>query len=266
MKTPARIRVLPSAVAFAAAFALSIPAHGSNPAVDRFQKEIVFYASFDQGLEAEISSSEAPAPAGSCAEFVRGGGDPFVPGIFGKALKSSEHELFYDLGKEPWISQSGGIVLWLAVHQRTKDDYPYFWPILVRAGKRLVLAGQMGDPLNKRAVYAYTEGEEQKVSAIQGNMMEWAEGEWHLMVVNWRPNAVEISVDGRPAVRGELKQAVNFEGEQNRLYISSPLPADADTFRIDEVMLFKRPLDTAEIEWIQTHAPLVRKPAAPAKR
>ena len=237
---------------------------GGNPAADRFNKDLLFYVSFDNGVEAEVSPKGATPLAGKLQEFVKGGGDPFVPGAFGKALKSGEYDLSYDLGDDPQLSQSGSVVHWVASHERKLQDYPYFWTVRLFTGKRMVMFGQMGDPLNKRTLYSYTEGEGQKASAFQGNTMAWEDGDWHLVVVNWRPDAVEVSVDGQPPARGNLKQVVNFEGGTSRLTISSTQGADADTFRIDEVMVLKGPLDAADIEWIHTHGPVMGKPAVPA--
>lgn len=239
---------------------------GGNPAADRFNKDLVLYVSFDNGPDAEVSPRAAAPLAGKLQEFIKGGGDPFVAGAFGKALKSGEYDLSYDLGDDPQLSQSGCTVHWVALHERTHQDYSYFWTMRLFTGKRMVMAGQMGDPLNKRTLYSYTEGSGQKASAIQGNTAAWEDGEWHLVVVNWRPDSVEVSVDGQPSARGNLKQAVNFEGGKSRLTISTAQGPNVDNFRIDEVMVLKGPLEVADIEWIHTHGPVMGKPAAPAKK
>jgi hypothetical protein len=226
-----------------------------SPFLGRFGADVVFYASFDEGLEAEVApKSKEPRP-GDWQAFLKGGGQLFTGGAFGQALKSDEYTVSYDLGDDPRLSQSGSIVHWIACYAPKPAETDYFWPGRLSVGKRGIMYGQQGGKGSKGPLYAYTEGLGQKVSVRQGGTAGWKDVSWHLLVVNWRSDSIEISVDGQPPSRGSLRQPVNFEGGVNGLVISVKRKAEAGGFLIDEVMVLKTPLELADIEWIQAHGP-----------
>jgi len=74
---------------------------------------------------------------------------------------------------------------------------------------------------------------------------KWANGKWHLVVVNWKGPLFEVSIDGGGLKSGNLGAAVTGEGVQELL-----VGGCQERTLIDEFMVYRRPLDGAEISAI----------------
>lgn len=218
-----------------------------DAALVKFQRTIVFYAGFEGTANADLSPL-----AGAPAVPLAAGLQPFVPGMIGQALSSGNFDLSYDLGKEARIERAGSAAIWVAARQ-SKPDYTYFWPFKVHGNHRLIMLGRMGDRANDCALYAYTSFNDKGTSSVAGSASGWKEGQWHLLVVNWGPDWVELSVDGNAPTRAAaplaFREPTPDKLDPARLSVSSPRPS-GDQFLLDEMMVFSTPLGAAEIQWL----------------
>lgn len=241
--------VLPP-VACAADSASPLPRGRDNPALERFGRSIVLYVSFDGHALAEFTRDN-PKPQGNAqwTAALRSEALGFEPGVFGQGLVSSNinYQVSY-LSTSAVLRASGSIALWLkpVVLQHVGD---YYWPVILDAavGYR-VMFGRMGVPANREALYAHLAHGGNSVSAIGGSMASWKPGEWHLFVVTWDRNAVELSLDGARPVRASLRNAITSDQAGGfRLYTFGP---SEDTFIYDELMVLDVPLNKDEIRWL----------------
>jgi hypothetical protein len=223
---------------------------GGNPALAKFSDRILFYASFDGTTDAALSPllGACPLPAG-----VR----PFVPGVMGQALCSGDFDLAYDLGKAARIERTGSVAIWLAARQ-WKPDYCYFWPFMIHGNGRQIMLGRMGDRANNCSLYAYLANNGKGVSAVAGSAADWKEGQWHLLVVNWGADWVELSIDGQPPFRAAVpvpfQEPAPDKVTAARLMVSGKQKV-GDQFLMDEVMVFTSPLGADDIRWLHANVP-----------
>lgn len=234
-----------------------------DAALVKFQRTIVFYAGFEGTANADLSPL-----AGAPAVPLAAGLQPFVPGMIGQALSSGNFDLSYDLGKEARIERAGSAAIWVAARQ-SKPDYTYFWPFKVHGNHRLIMLGRMGDRANDCALYAYTSFNDKGTSSVAGSASGWKEGQWHLLVVNWGPDWVELSVDGNAPTRAAaplaFREPTPDKLDPARLSVSSPRPS-GDQFLLDEMMVFSTPLGAAEIQWLyeNSRTAAIRRTQPPA--
>lgn len=218
-----------------------------NPALERFGRAIVLYASFDGRFDADLSPAAGAPISAPKADL-----NPFASGVFGQALASGDFDLSYDLG-DTRLSRSGAAAIWVAKTSK-RDDPGYFWPVRLFGSDRLLMIGRMGDPRNKETLYGHGQIAGAKGdSATLGSALDWKEGEWHLLVLNFRSDSIEFSVDGQPPRQANLPKptGVNAETKSSaeRVTISTKR-ADGDQFLLDELILFKAPLLPEEIAWL----------------
>jgi len=74
---------------------------------------------------------------------------------------------------------------------------------------------------------------------------EWANGSWHLLVVNWKGSQFEVSLDGGGRKSGGLGTAI-APVDVKELIIGHCREATL----IDEFMIFRRPLSDRDIRGI----------------
>ena len=109
------------------------------------------------------------------------------------------------------------------------------------------MLGRMGNVLNREALYATvgpTSGPGKASIVTAGSTLNWQNNEWHLLVINWSSNWIELSVDGELGRRLGLPQELKSTAI-NRIFISS-----SEQFGIDEVLMFNEPLSPQEIDWL----------------
>ncbi len=113
-----------------------------NPALARFGRSIVLYASFDGHECAEITADD-PQPSGNAAwsAAVKGGQELYVDGVFGQGLRSGRHQLVY-LSPRAALGSTGSVVLWLKP-ERLQHRGTYCWPVILDAleGRYRVMFG-----------------------------------------------------------------------------------------------------------------------------
>ncbi len=103
-----------------------------NPALARFGRSVILYASFDGHANAEITADD-PQPPGN-AEWKAGAKNRdhlFAPGVFGQGLRSGRHQLVFTSPKAG-LGSTGSVVLWLKAEQ-LQHRGTYCWPVILDA-------------------------------------------------------------------------------------------------------------------------------------
>jgi len=206
----------------------------------------VFYASFDGYAQADLS----PGAAGPLNPLPAAAANPFVPGLFGQALASGAFTVSYHLDADR--TRQGSFVAWVAGNRWTKEDQGYFWVFRMHDQRGGLLAGRMGGG-NRQALYAHISRGGKGTSAAQGSSQNWKDGDWHLLVVNWRSDSVEFSLDGGLPNQARLA-TVPPENPAAKatpaMLIVSSEQNGANQLLMDEVLVFNAPLTPADIQWL----------------
>lgn len=222
----------------------------TNPALEKFGAAVTFYVSFDNGAAADLSNGEAtPRDKKLIAET--------KPGLWGQAFLSGETVIAYDTAKNMDLSKPGALALWISPYEWKREagkgaGYIFFVKILDQ-GRQVMLA-RMGNSLNKEAVYAYGQAAEKGQSISGGNSLQWKNGEWHLLTLNWSNAALEFSLDGGALHRQEIAGFETVEGKPGQMFVGSKSGENA-RFLVDELMILNRPLGADEIKELWKTAP-----------
>ncbi len=216
-----------------------------NPALARFGRSVILYASFDGHANAEITLDD-PQPTGN-AEWkaaLKSRQDLFASGVFGQGLRSGKYQLVFTSPKAG-LGSTGSVLLWLKP-ERLQHRGTYCWPLILDAleGRYRVMFGRMGDPLNKESLYAYLSSGPDSVSVVQQSMADWKPGKWHLFVVTWDRSGVEFSVDAAQPSRASLKTPLPPGIGGLRAYLPGE---NEDVFVYDEFLVLDVPIYHAEI-------------------
>ena len=223
-----------------------LPTTDSNPALQRFGNAIVLYLSFDGHEFAEILPGPPAPQRDKWEDFLQKVDGKQSEGVLGQGLQTGVYSLNYTSDRSFVLGQTGSVVFWsegLSLNHRGE----YWWPIRLFTPDYMVMAGRMGDPRNREKLYAYMQRGKSGVSTMAGSMEEWKE-EWHLWVINWDRNGIELSMDGREPARSPLRDPLPEKaGGGFRLTFNS---ATDDMIAVDELMVLNMPLKIEEIKWL----------------
>ena len=221
-----------------------------NPALKRFGRSVILYASFDGHEKAEITPGD-PTPVGDAkwAQAIKDPSKRYAAGVHGQALRATEFGLTYAC-KNDVLGSTGAMTLWIKPETMNHKG-SYWWPVRLGRldGSYEVFFGRMGDPRNHEIFYAYLQHPKGGVSTCAGSMEAWKPGEWHLFVVNWDRTAVELSVDGGAPVRASLPASIEAHSAGGLRAVLSGA-GDNEVFVVDEFMVLNVPLREAEIRWL----------------
>ena len=235
-----------SAISCRAIDAGSTPSVGAkaNPALEKFNALITFYASFDNGAGADLSVGNGAPNDAKTAIATR-------PGIFGTAFLSGEQGIAYRAEKNLDLSKPGALAIWVCAFewQRDAPDVPYLFFVNVMSQGRQIMLARMGSAVNNEAIYAYGKaGEAAKVSIV-GNSKTWQNNQWHLLVLNWQNGAFEFSLDGNAPQREALPAFEKAEGKPGQIFVGSASEVN-QKYLLDELLVFNRSLSAEEIAWL----------------
>lgn len=206
---------------------------------------LVFYTGFNGDALAELTpDNPEPDATDQLTDDQR-----WVDGFFGKGMRTDQLQLRYELPDSGPLAMTGAAAFWLRVSDQKHASEPVYISFFkLQSGPRMISARRMGKAVNKRQLFGYLKDGKVGVSAVRGSMASWTPDTWHLLVVNWGPNWVEFSLDGRTLHRKTLAAGERNHGDHATLRIGSPYPNDP--FVIDEFMLFSSPLSNDDIQWL----------------
>ena len=212
--------------------------------LSRFAAAVTFHLSFDDASAgAELSCGEAKPREAQVRIEQR-------PGLVGNAFLSGGQGLSFPAAGNIDLSRSGALCVWISAHEwpAQREEVPYLFFInVVDHGRNLMLA-RMGQKANHEAVYLYAKtgiG----LSARGGDSLAWKNGEWHLLVANWRSDSIEFSLDGREFLRRDLPAFTQGDEKPGLLLIGGK-GDPRHRYLMDELMVFNRPLEAPEVRWL----------------
>jgi hypothetical protein len=215
-----------------------------NPVIAQLNTAITFYAAFDGQPIADMSVGKG-APTGNFQNL------SWAPGKRGQALQAQGNALIYAASGNIDFENPGSLAMWVALgaRQDTENPVQLGFATIRHRGTGLILARQ-GGRSNGESLMAIigsnVNTSNTRALAFNDNSRHWKENEWHLLVVNWGRDYVELSTDGtlfkRTTVTYSLYQPTAEDGAMN---IAGNGTA-ASPYRVDELFIFNRPLTAEE--------------------
>lgn len=240
-----------------------VVAPGSAPAL--LNESIVFFAGFDRG------SVEADLALGRAKPLRSEGEVRFVPGRFGDALligggaKSAKGakggsgvRLEYAASEHLDFGRPGALSFWVKPMRWTdpalgKRGYVKFVTVPARKGSFVVQRMGLDRELRRKDRFmagAFKLPRTNHFYLSKAGTEDWDDERWHLVVINWTPDSLALSLDGeafttRPAPGGLEIDA--FRTAQTPLRFIVGDRHAAETSAIDEVTLYSHPLSEEEV-------------------
>jgi len=227
-------------------FSDAFAADAVNPAIERFNLAITFYASFDGHGEADMSIGDGK-PYGNAQDL------QYAKGIYGQALAVRNNTLIYHATDNIDLSKSGSLIMWISpADDWTDADAPVQlgFATIHHQGETLLLARQ-GGKSNRQALMAIFAPKlmdiQTRALTKNGNTTSWKKGEWHLLVVNWSKDSVELSVDGNTFIKvTSTSPAIPSDDKRTDISVAGN-STEKSPYLIDELMILNRPLTNDEV-------------------
>ncbi len=230
---------------------LSIVAHAQtpeniNPTLEKFSSAITFYASYDQTIDADLTNGKGKGTPRDAKSDIA-----YQPGKWGQAFLSGLQSVSYSAAQNVDLSKPGSMAVWISPYewQRDAQQIPGLYFVNVLDQGRQIMLSRMGENRNREAVFAYGKAGNKGLSAKNGNSSGWQNGEWHLLIVNWRNAEFEFSLDGRSVRRQEMPEFEKATGKSGQIIVGA-IGRKNQQFLVDELMILNRPLATEEIQWL----------------
>jgi hypothetical protein len=225
----------------------------TNPAVERFNRAVTFYLSFENGLHAEMALGK-PEPT-------RVEGDAtFKSGLHGQAVlldnPGATAMLWYStLGGNVDLTKPGAMALWISPQGWVRsENEDYFFPAKIMSSYAQLMFGRQGRLKEGRTDYIYLwckVGDSKEILVGGGDSLKWENGQWHLWVMNWRSGSIEFSLDGGPPQRMDTPVRFNSGWDsKGHSHLLLGAQGEGTHYLLDEVLVLNRPLDEQEIKWI----------------
>jgi hypothetical protein len=222
----------------------------ATPALQSFSDDILFYKSFDD------DSPAADMAVGEAKPLKVNGKLRLGPGLWGQAMLFGDGEgaeLEYPMAANMPVPRPGGLSFWVCplAWQRAADEPSiYFFHAFGRGVICLQRQGDLEGGRRRGNCLCFTcHGlpgiPNLTASTTSDATRSWKNGEWHLLVINWRPSLLEAYLDGEPLESMPLKRPIRpdeFAPGTFRLGMLKSEPTLLDDFAV-----YRRPLSAAEV-------------------
>ena len=213
----------------------------NSPSFALSANDLSFYASFDSSVSADLANGDVnPLDNVKTSDF------EFTQGILGKAIIAGD--------------KAKSLAYAVAANMDDKEGTLSFWikPIDWKAGDSkqhvyMQIPGRM-------TFYNYWQSGTSGFYWMTGSTIIWGPGgvyggveqdKWHQLTVTWGSRKAAIYIDGEKASE-VIDMPLEFPrwNDSGRLILADPTWTSDNTNRtaIDELMIFKRPLEPAEIK------------------
>jgi len=234
----------------AAAGGAGEPLLPSSPTLGLFSDDILFYKSFDD------DSPVADMAAGEGKPSKVEGKLRLRPGLWGKAMLFGDGEgaaLDYPMAGNMPVPRPGALSFWICpVAWKRAADEPSI-VFFLAAGNGVICLQRQGaleGGRKRNNCFCFTcHGlpgiPNITASTVSGATKSWKNGEWHLIVVNWRPALLEAYLDGEPLRAIALKRAIRIEEFATGRFRLGAVKGEPTL--LDDFAVYRRPLSAAEI-------------------
>ena len=214
------------------------------PVLRRFNSSVTFHAGFDQlPADADLSAGDGKANVPAAPHELR-------EGLLGKALVCGRTSVSYAAQGNVDLSRPGALAVWLSPQDwKRQGEPPYLFFLILHGSGRSLMLARMGGTANQEFLYAQAAVGKDAASVLSGHTRDWQSGGWHLLVLNWRAEAVEFSVDGGELQRAATPWLARAKGKPGGLIVGNDGTPDHQ-YLADELTVFDRPLSAEEIRWL----------------
>lgn len=214
------------------------------PVLGRFNSSVTFHAGFDQlPADADLSAGDGKANVPAAPHELR-------DGLLGKALLCGRTSVSYAAQWNVDLSRPGALAVWLSPQDwKRQGEPPYLFFLILHGSGRSLMLARMGGTANQEFLYAQAAVGKDAASVLSGHTRDWQSGGWHLLVLNWRAEAVEFSVDGGELHRGVAPWLAGARGEPGGLIVGNE-GTPGQQYLVDELTVFDRPLSAEEVRWL----------------
>jgi hypothetical protein len=215
-----------------------------NAIIARFNTAITFYASFDGQPIADLSVGKG-APIGNFNILEWTGGKRH------QSLRANSNAIIYDAAGNINFENAGALAVWVALGERVDSAAPVqlAFATIRYHGSSLALARQGGiknDEALMAIVGSNTNDAKTRALVKNSSSKSWQPGEWHLLVVNWGSDYVELSLDGGLFVRNTVNFPLFNHTQENGTMSFAGSGGASSPYDFDELFIFNRPLSAAE--------------------
>ena len=224
---------------------------GESPGLALLSDEVVFYLSFDSdGARADMAIDN-PDPVEVKPRVA------FRNGIHGQALMSGKGGgcAQYQMKGNLDFTKPGAISFWVSPMRWTKGpDQPLIFFFLAWGKGYIGTERQGALSKNRRSncfilfMHNFPDIPNRVGCLVDYCTRHWNDGEWHLVVINWKKAIFEMSIDGRRLSSRVLPRALttNDFSPRSRFQVGNP-GQGPDLTLIDEFTVYRRPLGEGEI-------------------
>lgn len=213
----------------------------TDPVLRRFDHAITFYLSFNQSpWMADLSAGDGRLRDPK-VKFV------LKDGLTGRSVLIRKQQLYYRAEGNVDLSKPGSALVWIKPSQvdHCKRRPCYLNYLRIQDRGRLVAVAQMSRGSRVKN-YAYAQvrlGEKKYVGVVHASASAPWRGRWHLFVINWEADAIQLSIDGGPLERADAPWLTSAEGKRGYIAVGAP------HYMMDDLMILNMPLTMKEIEW-----------------
>ena len=220
----------------------------TNPIIDRLNTAITFYAAFNGQPVADMSVGRG-TPNGNANDL------QWADGKIGQGLQARSNALIYEAAGNIDFTKPGALAVWVALGERLDREAPVQlgFATIRHGGTGLALARQ-GGIKNNEALMAIIGSNinkhETRALVLSSTSKHWQEDEWHLLVVNWGADYIELSIDGGLFQRTTVNFPLYAHTDQMGTMNFAGNGTQQSPYRFDELYIFNRPLTIDDVKVI----------------
>ncbi len=230
----------------------------STPALDLFSDDIVFYKSFDDeapGADMAVGEAKAAKVNGKLR---------LKPGLWGRAMLFGDGEgaeLEFAMAGNMPVPRPGSLAFWISpLEWKRGPDEPSIYFFLAHGAGVICLQrqGELEGGRRRHNCFVFTCHGLPGIPNITASTASdatrgWRNGEWHLVVITWRPSLLEGYIDGEALPSITLKRPIKAEEFANGRCRIGVLKGEPTL--LDDFVIFRRPLSASEVAVLWSRRP-----------
>lgn len=209
-----------------------------------------FYASFDHGFLPDLAAGEAWKPRLEPPYNGEGEGPQHTAGLVGQGLLLGSGAATYPVAGNFPVTNRGAVALWVKPVDWQRPNGSYVTFIIVHGGRfYLQRQGPAVDEDGRTRRHEHIQflakasPEQRNYTTLSGG--QWENDRWYFLVANWSWPTMQLSINGQPfAVKSLPGRPV--KGTHGAWFIVGSRGGDGGV--LDELMIFDRPLELAEVQ------------------